>query len=118
MNLKLLVEIFKLRKENTEVKAKYDEAMGEIAEVKAENIEVKAENAKLRQDMEEYEIRFAKLEQNDKEKTDLIAKLDDDIKEIKEQSLQDKGTECHRTVTNISSHIDVSQLKVENQPNE
>ena len=68
--------------------------------------------------MEEYEIRFAKLEQNDKEKTDLIAKLDDDIKEIKEQNLQDKGTECHRTVTNILSHIDVSQLKFENQPNE
>ncbi|CAG8625674.1 9936_t:CDS:2 [Paraglomus brasilianum] len=106
-----------LRELNSDLVRQITELRKKFAEVEAENIEVKAENAKLRQDMEEYEIRFAKLEQNDKEKTDLIAKLDD-IKEIKEQSLQDKGTECHRTVTNISSHIDVSQLKVENQPNE
>ena len=80
LNSQLIATIAELRKENAEVKTKYDE----IVEVKAENIKVKAKNIKLRQALEEHEARFMNLEQRDKEKTNLIAKMDDDIKEIKQ----------------------------------
>jgi len=86
-----------------------------IAELRKENADVKAENTKLKQDKEEIEARFAKLEQKDKEKSILITKLQHDVSLIKEQSIQDKNTECHQTVTdtqNALSTKDVSQYSV------
>ncbi|PKK62188.1 hypothetical protein RhiirC2_790728 [Rhizophagus irregularis] len=70
INLKLLVKIIELKKEN--------------AEVKIENVKLK--HALL----EEHEARFTSLKQRDEEKA---TRLDDDIKEIKQSSASTSSVE-------------------------
>ncbi|RHZ81256.1 hypothetical protein Glove_122g129 [Diversispora epigaea] len=87
----------------------------QIAELRKKFDEVEAENIKLKQDKEKIELRFVELEQKDKEKSILITKLQHDVSLIKEQSMQDKNTECHQTVIdtqNALSTKDVSQSSV------
>ncbi|CAG8728049.1 7834_t:CDS:2, partial [Cetraspora pellucida] len=101
LNYKLVAEIAKLRKENTEI-PELREKLLRFAEVEAENARLKqiieenarrnAENAELKSRVGELEARLALLEQgsavdgmmlsfgqtqNDEEKSNLIAKLDD-----------------------------------------
>ncbi|RHZ88873.1 hypothetical protein Glove_21g45 [Diversispora epigaea] len=114
LNSDLIYQIAEFRKECANIKA-------DNIEVKTENIEIKAENMKLKQTLEKYESRFMKLEC--------------DVLLIKKQNLQNKDTNILKVPVNlqvpslhensdntftkdISSHIDVSQLKAESQPNE
>ncbi|RHZ74597.1 hypothetical protein Glove_220g4 [Diversispora epigaea] len=121
-NSKLVLQVDELRKKFAEIEAENIKVKAENAKVKAENIGIKAENTKLKQTLEEHERRFSKLEC--------------DVSLIKEQNLQDKDANIlqvpvslqvpippeinsdNTSTKDISSHIDMSQLKAESQPNE
>ncbi|RHZ52557.1 hypothetical protein Glove_460g18 [Diversispora epigaea] len=82
----------------------------QITELRKKFAEVETENIKLKQDKEKIELRFMELEQKDKEKSILITKLQHDVSLIKEQSMQDKNTECHQTVIDTQNALSTKDV--------